>query len=227
MQITNEQKRVIIQVVNVAETGSVTGNYSQVTIVDDDPKHPGKEISYGRSQVTEWGRLKDLLELYCKSDGKFKYNFLQYLPQVGVSSLARDKYFISLLKEAGKDSVMQKCQDELFEKNYFIPAKEWAESFGFVLPLSMLVIYDSYIQSGSILNFLRKRFKESPPSKGGNEKIWTQHYLEARHDWLEHHSQRILQKSSYRTACYLAQINLGNWDLSSDICMNGHIIKGT
>ncbi|RYG51219.1 MAG: hypothetical protein EOO01_08965 [Chitinophagaceae bacterium] len=33
-----------------------------------------------------------------------------------------------------------------------------------------LVIYDSFLHSGSILEFLRKRFAEMPSSKGGGEK---------------------------------------------------------
>jgi hypothetical protein len=49
-------------------------------------------------------------------------------------------------------------------------ACEWFKKNGFTLPLSMLVIYDSYIHSGGIRNDLRKRFAEWVPAEGRNEK---------------------------------------------------------
>ena len=69
---------------------------------------------------------------------------------------------------------MQRIQDDFFDKRYFQPAMQWADTNEFTLPLSALVIYDSFIHSGSILDFLRKRFPEVPPAKGGNEKTWIQ-----------------------------------------------------
>jgi hypothetical protein len=50
-----------------------------------------------------------------------------------------------------------------------------------MLPLSMLVVYDSFIHSGSVPMFLRKRFIERPPANGGDEKKWIGSYVEVRH----------------------------------------------
>jgi len=59
---------------------------------------------------------------------------------------------------------MRQVQDVFFDKRYFQPAMTWADSNGFALPLSALVIYDSFVHSASILGFLRKRFPEEPPA---------------------------------------------------------------
>ena len=49
---------------------------------------------------------------------------------------------------------MRQTQDAFFDKVYFQPAKAWADAHGFTLPLSMLVIFDSFIHSGQIRNGL-------------------------------------------------------------------------
>jgi chitosanase len=76
------------------------------------------------------------------------------------------------------------------------------------------MFYDSFIHSGSILDFLRKRFSEVPPAKGGNEKTWIQQYVDVRHDWLATHPRKVLQNTVYRTQCFKREIARDNWDLS-------------
>jgi len=88
--------------------------------------------------------------------------------------------------------------------------------------MSMLVIYDSFIHSGSILPFLRKKFTEPVPAQGGDEKKWLGEYVKARHKWLAGHSKPILRKTIYRTNCYLGEIEGKNWHLTVlPIRMNG------
>jgi len=65
---------------------------------------------------------------------------------------------------------MQSAQDPIFVAETWDPAQQWFDENGFTLPLSMLVIVDSLLQSGSMLWFLRQRFREVPPAKGGREK---------------------------------------------------------
>ena len=104
--------------------------------------------------------------------------------------------------------------DAFFERVYFKPAMKWADVNGFTLPLSALVIYDSFIHSGQILWLLRNRFSESPPAQGGNEKVWTTDYIKARDNWLRNHSRADVRASAYRTKCLKREIDRGNWDLS-------------
>ena len=93
---------------------------------------------------------------------------------------------------------------------------------GWSLPLSMLVIYDSYIHSGSIPQKLRKLFGEYPPAKGGDEKKWIISYVDVRHQWLKYHTNPILQRTIYRTQCFKDQIDQDNWTLDKlPILANG------
>jgi len=76
-----------------------------------------------------------------------------------------DDAFKSLLRAAGNDPVMQKAQDFIFASETWDSAQRWFNENGFTLPLSMLVIADSFLQSGSMLRFLRQRFKEVTTSQ--------------------------------------------------------------
>jgi chitosanase len=104
-------------------------------------------------------------------------------------------------------------QDKFFDEVYWNPAAAWFERNGFRLPLTMLVAYDSYIHSGRVPMFLRYRFSEKPPAKGGDEKKWTTSYVEARHQWLKYHEKKILRKTIYRTQTFMNEIGRDNWDL--------------
>jgi chitosanase len=224
--ITPVIKRKIEQVINVFETGSASGNYASISKHKDykDPQ-TGElmvQVTYGRSQTTEFGHLKTLVQDYVESSGMQAGTLRPYLSRIGKKpSLATDDIFCNALKEAGKnDPVMKICQDRLFDAKYYQPAYGWFSAHAFTLPLSLLVIYDSWIHSGGILPFLRKRFSQSVPSSGGNEKEWISSYVKVRHNWLAGHSNEILRKTIYRTECFRQQIDTGNWDLSKTVMAN-------
>ena len=122
---------------------------------------------------------------------------------------------------------MQRTQDKFFDEHYFEPAKAWAIKFGFEAALSMLVIYDSFIHSGRIFDFLRSRFQERPPAKGGAETRWIEEYVDARHYWLKNHRRPLLRKTIYRTESLRREIERNNWDLSDlPIDANGVKVEG-
>jgi chitosanase len=219
--ISPKIKTKILQVINVFETGKPEGKYDSVVRYYDGP---GKirQITYGRSQTTEYGNLKRLIEKYIGMSGKYSENFKVYVSRIGETALTEDQSFINLLKISAKeDGIMCKCQDEFFDLYYYQPAFVWFEGFGFKEPLSLLVIYDSFIHSGSIRNDLRQRFPERPPVNGGNEHTWIEQYVNARHDWLANHNNEILHKTVYRTNCFKEQIKNGNWQLDKTIIANG------
>lgn len=214
MNLTAQQKRLCEQIINVFESGSPLGNYSAISIYKDGP-HNQRQVTYGRSQTTEFGNLAELLEMYVKAGGIYSEALRPYLDRIEVTPLADDSLFLQLLRDAGrKDPLMRQTQDAFFDKRYFMPAMTWADNNGFSLPLSALIIYDSFIHSGSILNFLRKRFPESPPASGGDERAWITQYVDTRQEWLANHENRILRKTVYRSACFKNEINRDNWDLS-------------
>jgi chitosanase len=215
MNLTEDQRRICNQVINAFETGSAEGDYSNISIYADGP-HGVRQITYGRAQTTEYGNLRDLVSMYVDARGIFGAELRPFLDRIGSDpALVGDKRFKQLLRDAGKtDPVMRTTQDEFFDRFYFQPAMRWAEQHGFSLPLSALVIFDSFIHSGSILWTIRNRFPESVPSSGGDEKSWIAAYVAARHDWLAHHPKTILHATVYRTACFRDEIRRHNWDLS-------------
>jgi len=216
-----EIKTKIQKIVNVFESGTPDGDYGCISLYEDGPNGI-KQITYGKSQTTEWGNLPDLLRTYIKNTGKLSLNFVEYVAgSLGRVSLVNDKIFISLLKEASKDPIMRSSQDEFFDKHYWEPAKAWFDKNGFKSNLSMLVIYDSFIHSGSILKFLRDKFTEKVPVNGGNEEDWILAYCKARYNWLNNHSNPILRKTIYRVDNFLTAIKENNWDLSETFVANG------
>lgn len=217
----SEKKDLIQKVINVFETGTPEGKYDMLVIYDDGV-NDSYQITFGRSQTTEQGNLGKLIDMYIEDGGAYADDFVPYLEKIGVEPLADDEKFKNLLLQAArKDQIMRDTQDRFFDKHYWEPAVEWAQRNGFKLPLSMLVIYDSYIHSGRIPMFLRKRFMEYPPSRGGDEKKWTGSYMETRHQWLKYHEKRILRKTIYRTQTFLNERQKNNWELN-DLPINAN-----
>jgi len=215
-----KKKDKIQSILNVFETGKPDGDYSNVTIFADGPKGI-RQITYGKSQTTEWGNLNKLIKLYSEKNGKHSEFFKPYVSKIGRITLVNDKKLISELREAGNDPVMKEAQDEFFDDVYWKPAFEFFKDNGFTQPLSMLVIYDSFIHSGGILNFLRSRFPAKTPIKGGNEKEWIEQYLHVRHSWLANHSNRILRKTTYRTKNMIQAVVKDDWNLDQNFNANG------
>lgn len=214
MDMVPSLKSLIERVVNVYETGKPGGDYGAISRYADGP-HGIRQITYGRSQTTEYGRLRELLAAYVAAKGRWSADMDVYLDRVGADALVNDSVFLALLRKAGRqDPVMQETQDRFFDEAYFRPAMTWAAENGFTQPLSALVIYDSFIHSGSILWCIRKQFATSPPAAGGDEKTWIRQYVEARQAWLAGHSNPVLRRTIFRTRDMLREIKKGNWDLS-------------
>lgn len=214
MQLSGNQKRLIQRVINVFETGTPDGDYSKIVIFNDGPNGI-RQITYGRSQTTEYGNLAELVSDYVAADGLFSEALQPFAARVGRVALTDNSEFKNLLIRAGReDPVMKTTQDRFFDKRYFAPAIAWAEQNGFKLALSALVIYDSFIHSGKIRQELRKTFPEKPPANGGDEKAWTTAYVQARHNWLATHSKKLLRRTIYRTECFQREIARSNWNLS-------------
>ena len=63
MNLSAGQKQIIERVINVFETGTVDGDYGAISIYSDGP-HDVRQITYGRSQTTEYGNLRELVSRY-------------------------------------------------------------------------------------------------------------------------------------------------------------------
>lgn len=219
--ITPEVKRKIERIVNVFETGTPEGRYDLLVVMNDGPG--GRpQITFGRSQTTEYGHLKQLVRMYCDQGGAYAQALFPWINRIGAEPLHNNSVFKNLLREAARnDPRMRSVQDTFFDEVYFMPARQFFDSNGFILPLSLLVIYDSYIHSGRVPDFLRRRFGEKVPAAGGNEKEWITRYVDVRHQWLKYHSNEILRKTTYRTQCFKDQMAAGNWLLDKPVLANG------
>lgn len=212
MNLTAKQRLICDRVINVFETGTPKGKYGAISIYNDGPEGI-RQVTYGRSQTTEYGNLPKLVDMYVAAKGLYSAKLAPYAKLVGHVALVDNEPFKDLLRRAGnEDPLMAAVQDKFFDEVYFIPARKWAEANGFTLALSMLVIYDSYIHSGSIRKDLRARFKESTPVNGGDEKAWIKAYVKVRNDWLV--SIPRLKPTAYRTRDLLREIGRDNWDLA-------------
>jgi chitosanase len=216
----------IRRVLSVAECGTEEFKYSDVYIYADDSRFSParRQITYSIGFTEGGGNLKKVLEAYIAAGGAFARDLQTFIPGLGDKSrrsLAGNQAFIALLKVAGKEPTMREVQHQQFDRMYLRPAITWGESYKFTLNLSFLVIADSYLHSGSMLGFLMARFPEKKPVDGGDEKEWINAYLQIRHDWLRTHSNKILNKTTYRADCYLREAAKGNWDLIGSFMMNG------
>ena len=224
-------KTLILSVVNIFETGTPDGKYDDISIyADGKPDASGKktrQVTYGRSQTTEQGNLKDLIAAYIANNGVFSKNFSYYLPKIGVEPLVDNEMFKTVLKDAAReDPIMKTTQDAFFDKRYFQPAVTFCVDNKFTLPLSMLVIYDSHIHSGKVPQTVRNMFSESIPKNGGDEKEWIKAYVDARRRWLLRLQEPVPQ-TVYRMDCFKAQINIDNWMLDKPVLSNGTLSKDT
>jgi chitosanase len=195
--------------------------YSDVYIYRDGPGGVRQiTLSIG---FTQYGNLGPLVAAYAERTGKFSQQINKFVGRMREADLVNNAEFINLLKEAGEDPVMQQTQEELFDKFYLTPGVKWAADQGFVLPLSNLVICDSYLHSGSILPTIRSRFPAKTPTNGGQEKAWISQYTDARQNWLANHSNTLLHVTVYRTKYYKELIATDDWELDgySKIAMNG------
>jgi chitosanase len=216
--ITAQQYRIIDRWISAIETGKPDGDYGKVTVMNDGPGGV-RQITFGKHQTTEaGGNLKEIVRLMLASPsvGHLNHNQISALtgffhsdPYVWASTISPTSdvkpvdHLISALRIFGP--MVPAIQDEFFQKKYWFPACRWAEKNGFKSPLAHLVIYDSFIQSGGILMFLRKRFPEATPANGGDEHRWLYQYVQTRHQWLKHWGNGIdpksvtLRKTIYRT----------------------------
>jgi chitosanase len=212
--LTPAQHLICERVINVFETGTIQGNYAAISIFQDGPQDI-RQITYGRSQTTEYGNLRELVQMYVDAGARFSEDLREFLPLIGRTALVDNSRFKNLLRQAGaEDPVMRQTQDVFFDRRYFQPAMHWGAENGFTRALSALVIYDSFIHSGSILPLLRARFTELPPARGGNEQVWIRQYVDVRHDWLLNNHRPAVRASAYRTRDLAREIGRGNWDLS-------------
>jgi chitosanase len=229
MAVTPDQKRVIDCVLSIFETGRIPtpAAYSTCSILAD-----GAGISYGKHQSTDrGGALDKIVDLYITKNGKHAEELKQFVPKLAVNESAKvdpknvpswAKYLIGVLKTAGADPIMQACQDEVFDSNYWTPAMGHVQKIGLQTGLGALVVYDTCIHSGpGGVAIIRARFPEPAPCNGGDEKTWVTAYVKARREWLAANKNSLVQKTVYRMDSFSEIIRSGNWELTTPLTVRG------
>ena len=90
--LTPAQHQICERVINVFETGSVDGKYDAISIFEDGP-HDVRQITYGRSQTTEYGNLRELVQMYISATGQFASEFREFVDLVGRTALVDNSRF--------------------------------------------------------------------------------------------------------------------------------------
>jgi chitosanase len=220
MQLTALQKAAAQATVNIFETGSIRGNYSDVTLMSGDTG----QLTYGRSQTTlASGNLFLLIQDYAgNSAGAYCTAFQPYLGKLQAcdASLNGDMQFRGLLKDAGEDPVMQECQDAFFDRVYWDPAMRSADAVGVKTALGAAVVYDSTVHGSwpKIRDRVRHKYGELASI---GEDTWVSHYVDERRDWLATHSNALLHKCVYRMDAFKQIIHAGNWKLNLPLQVRG------
>lgn len=211
--LTQTQKKTAESIVNIFETSEVLGNYGQVTVIRGDTGH----LTYGRSQTTLGsGNLYKLLKRYCDNGGaRFGTRLEPYLPACKRkdTQLDMDVKLHNVLRASADDVVMRDTQDEFFDQEYWQPAAAAADKMRLVSPLSVAVVYDSFVHGSWAKMRDRTTNKVGTVAETGEQR-WVQTYVSTRRAWLAGHSREDLRRTVYRMDEFQYLINDDNWHLS-------------
>lgn len=214
----------IRRLLSVAETDAPEWDPGQ-TYVYNDGNDGRKQMTVSIGFTADGGNLCRMLELYVDAGGIFGVQFAPWIALLKGGSPCTDKEFRTLVRNAASDPLFEKVQQQAFDDFYLGPAFAWGKDNGFALPLSYLVVADSFLHSGSVMSSLRNKFDEKVPKDGGAEQLWTVAYTKTRRSWLANHSREVLHGTVYRCDCFLKEIARDNWDLTTEpIVMNGRSV---
>jgi chitosanase len=229
MSITADQRYAIDCVLSIFETGRMPSakSYSTCTVLPD-----GAGISYGKHQATDRSDSLDLiLSVYIAAGGKYAPSIQSFVPRLKSNETAAVdpknlpswvKDLMDVLAAAGTDPIMQKAQDDVFDKGYWKPAADLCARLGIKTALGHLVIYDTCIHSGiGGVGNIRKMFPDPSPANGGTEHSYIRTYVNSRRIWMASHSKVIIQRCVYRMDALLSLMNEGNWDLRMPFLCRG------
>jgi len=222
--ITPTQAMTAKAIVNLFETGSVLGDYGQVTLL---PGDTGR-LTYGRSQTTlASGNLHALLQRYCDTPGaRFAGRLRPQLPRfvAKAASLDTDARLHNLLRACADDRLMREVQDAFFDDAYWQPALRAARKLGIGTPLGVAVVYDSMVH-GSFATLRNATQAELGDPAAAGERRWIARYVALRRQWLAQHANPILRSTVYRMDAFQRLIDQGWWGLPLPLVVRGQEIS--
>ncbi len=211
------QKQTCIAIVNIFESGSLTGNYGAVGGLKNDKGH----LSYGRSQVSLMsGNLFLLIKAYCEApEAQFAQELGPFLERLATKdvTLDQDLTIRSALRQAGNDPTMKRIQDDYFDRNFFQPALAAALRANLQRPLSQTVAYDTHIQGGWQACSTAVNTSLGPIGPKVPEDAWIKRYLDVRIDYLKQHAPQ----TTYRPEAFAKLASGGAWTLDLPVSLRG------
>jgi chitosanase len=210
--LTATQKATAQAILNIFETGSVCGEYGNVTLIKGDTGR----LTFGRSQTTLGsGNLTKLLQRYCANSGaRFARRLQPYLDKFAdkAQELDLDNQLHNLLRATADDPVMRDTQDVFFDDEYWAPAIRIAGRLGIITALGTAVVYDGAVHGS--WNTIRTLANDQVGDiKQLGEKAWIRAYVRIRHDWLANHSREDLRRTVYRMEAMQRLIEQEFWGL--------------
>lgn len=222
--LTALQKKTAQAIINIFETGQPRGDYGRVTLLAGDTGH----LTYGKSQTTlASGNLYLLIKAYCEAPrAKYGNQLATYLARLKAMDLTldHDPALRNLLQLAGDDKVMQKTQNEFFDRVYWTPGVQSAKALGILTPLGNAVVYDSLIHGSWQTIRDRVNTDHGPVSTIGEEQ-WVASYVQTRRNWLANHKNTLLHKTVYRMDSFKELIASAKWKLTLPLTVRGMLIN--
>lgn len=227
MTFTETDKTKALAIIHIFETSRSFGDYAACVVLND-----GAGISYGINQFTHRsGSLAAVVREYLRSadiPAGHRRVLTSCLPSLtdntpaAVDRLSRDSALKQVLREAAAAPAMRAAQRSVAYSRYLRPALDICSRFGFVMPLSLAVVYDSVTHGSwdpiaARVGVAGHMYKGSPA--GEFEKAWISDYVARRHRWLT--EVKRLRVTNYRTRFFLAQIGDGNWRLDLPVTVHG------
>jgi chitosanase len=221
--LTDLQARAAQAIVNVFETGTPQGDYGRVTLLAGDTGH----LTYGRSQTTlASGNLYLLVKAYCAAAGaEYAEELAGYLARLADCDLSLDQNtsLRRLLRDAGRDPVMQAVQDGFFDRVYWAPAAQAAAALGIDLALGVGVVYDSFIH-GAWPTMRDRTVARHGEVAALGAAAWVERYVGERRDWLANHPNPLLNNTVYRMDSFRSLMAENRWDLAPPFTVRGVVI---
>ncbi|MBT8768535.1 peptidoglycan-binding protein [Metapseudomonas boanensis] len=218
--LTLTQKKTAQAIVNIFETGSVLGDYGNVTLIRGDTGH----LTFGRSQTTLGsGNLHELLQRYCQNPGaRFATRLNPFLGRCKARDVAldQDRHLHNILRASADDPVMRETQDAFFDQVYWQKAERAAGELGITTPLGMAVVYDSTVH-GSWERIRDRVQAESGSFDTLGEQAWIKAYIETRESWLANHDNEALHPTVYRMEAFRRLIEQNHWGLDLPLVVRG------
>ncbi len=115
MNLSTQQKSLILCIVNTFETGRPDCDYGSISIFNDGPHHLPR-ITCGRSQTTEYGHLCRLIADYVVFRGRFSADAAPFVDDICCAPLTRYDEFITPLRRAGREDPLMIAMQSILSR---------------------------------------------------------------------------------------------------------------